>query len=192
LLVIACFNYSTYSGDLDFVRSHWKALKQVIYWMEEQALDQSNLLSQEAYSDWADSLARSGHVIYTNVIYWKALSEMADFSEKLGIEEDIKLWQEKATATQNAIQERFWRADLGYFITSEEIESLSSAGNLLEIAWGLATKTQANSILDALARFEMAEPVPTKVMQGKVPQKSIAIENRIAGIPEYHTQAAWK
>lgn len=191
LLVIACLNYATYSNDLDFVRRHWEALNQAIFWMEEQALDPNNLLSQEAYSDWADSLARTGYVIYTNVIYWKTLAEMADFSEKIGADEDINLWQEKAIATKKAIQEKFWRADLGYFVTSNELENLSSAGNLLAIAWGLTTKTQANRILDALARFEMAEPVPTKVMQGKIQQKNIAIENRLAGIPEYHTQAAW-
>jgi len=191
LLVIACFNYASYSGDLDFIREHWQALKQAVFWMEEQAGDDSNLLYQQAYSDWADSLARTGHVLYTNVIYWKVLAEMADFAVKLGEKNDAQLWKGKASATKKAIQTTFWRADLGYFVTSEEVENLSSAGNLLAISWGLTTKKQANSILDALLRFGMAEPVPTKVMQGYVPEKNIAFENRLGGIPEYHTRAAW-
>jgi GH15 family glucan-1,4-alpha-glucosidase len=191
LLVIACFNYATYSGDIDFVRTHWKSLKQAVYWLEERALGGSNLLYQEAYSDWADSLARTGHVLYTNVIYWKVLTEMADFSEKLGSLDDIGSWKEKATQTKNAIRAELWRSDLGYFVASQELDNLSSADNLLAIAWGLATKKQANSILDAINRFKMAEPVPTRVMQGRIPIKYIALENRFAGIPEYHTQAAW-
>ena len=191
LLVIACFNYASYSGDLDFVRTHWEALKQAVYWLEGQALGGSSLLYQEAYSDWADSLARTGHVLYTNVIYWKVLSEMADFSKKIGSADDIRPWQEKADQTKEAILSKLWRPDLGYFIASQQFENLSSAGNLLAIAWGLATKKQAESIFEALDRFKMADPVPTKVMQGIVPEKYIALENRFAGIPEYHTQAAW-
>lgn len=191
LLVIACFNYASYSGDLDFVRTHWEALKRAVIWLEGQALGGSDLLYQEAYSDWADSLARTGHVLYTNVIYWKVLSELADFSKKIGSADDIGPWKQKAVQTKKAIQAELWRADLGYFITSLEFDNLSSAGNLLAIAWGLATKKQATSILAAITRFKMAEPVPTKVMQGEFPKRLIAIENRLAGIPEYHTQAAW-
>jgi GH15 family glucan-1,4-alpha-glucosidase len=191
LLVIACFNYASYTGDLDFVRTHWDALKRAVYWLEGQALGESSLLYQEAYSDWADSLARTGHVLYTNVIYWKVLSEMADFSKKIGSADDIGPWQEKAQQTKEAIQAELWRSDLGYFVTSQQLDNLSSAGNLLAIAWGLATKKQASSILQALDQLGMAEPVPTKVMQGIVPKRFIAIENRLAGIPEYHTKAAW-
>jgi GH15 family glucan-1,4-alpha-glucosidase len=191
LLVIACFNYATYSGDLDFVRTHWQALKQAVYWLERQALGGSSLLNQAAYSDWADSLARTGHVLYTNVVYWKVLSEMADFSIKIGSKDDISEWKEKAAQTKSAIRSELWRQDLGYFVTSQEFDNLSSAGNLLAIAWGLTTKKQAESILKAISRFEMDQPVPTRVMQGTVPLKYIALENRFAGIPEYHTQAAW-
>jgi glycogen debranching enzyme len=191
LLVIACFNYASYSGDLAFVRTNWNALKQAVYWLEEQALGDSSLLFQEAYSDWADSLARTGHVLYTNVVYWKVLSEMADFSIKIGSHDDIGPWKEKAAQTKAAIQSELWNPDLGYFVTSRQFENLSSAGNLLAIAWGLASKKQANSILEAMDRFKMDQPVPTKVMQGNVPKKYIALENRFAGIPEYHTQAAW-
>lgn len=60
LLVIAILNYASYSNDLDFVREHWDGLKQAVYWLEGKALMETNLLSQEAYSDWADSLAVAG------------------------------------------------------------------------------------------------------------------------------------
>jgi len=196
LLVIAILNYASYSNDLDFVRKHWAGLKQAVYWMEEKALHERDLLYQEAYSDWADSLALKGYVLYTNVIYWKVLKEMADFSKKISSHEDtvqvdIDPWLEKAARTRIAIYAEFWREDRGYFINSLEIPDLSSAGNLLAIAWGLVSNAQGRQILEALDRFKMSDPVPTKVMHKIVPKKFIAIENRIAGIPQYHTQAAW-
>ena len=191
LLVIACFNYASYSGDMEFIRTNWTKIKQAVYWLEEQALVENDLLYQEAFSDWADSLARTGHVLYTNVIYWKVLHEMADFSKKIKSTDDIKQWKEKAILTRKAIRAELWKPELGYFITSSALENFSSAGNLLAIAWGLTTKKQASSILKAMDQFEMSEPVPSKVMQGVIPEKYIAFENRWAGIPEYHTQAAW-
>ena len=191
LLVISILNYASYSNDLEFVRQHWAGLKQAVYWLEEKALRERDLLYQEAYSDWADSLALKGFVLYTNVIYWKVLKEMADFSKKISSHEDTGPWLEKATRTRIAIYAEFWRDDPGYFINSLEIPDFSSAGNLLAIAWGLVSNSQGRKILEALDRFKMSDPVPTKVMQAVIPRKFIAIENRIAGIPQYHTQAAW-
>ena len=39
--------------------------------------------------------------------------------------------------------------------------------------------------------FEMATPVPTQVTHRSYPRKFIAIENRLGGIPHYHTSVAW-
>jgi glycogen debranching enzyme len=191
LLVIACLYYITKTGQVDFCQPNWGKLRQAIRWVEGAALGSDGLLFQEAYSDWADSLARTGEVLYTNIVYWKALKEMARYSEKFGEPGEAREWADHMERTRLAIQTRFWRPDLGYYVTGEKMENLSSSGNLLAIAWELADAGQAGSILEAMARFKMDEPVPTQAMHGEYPLKSIAIENRLAGIPEYHTQGAW-
>jgi GH15 family glucan-1,4-alpha-glucosidase len=149
------------------------------------------LLFQEAYSDWADSLARTGEVLYTNIVYWKVLKEMARHADKFGEPGEAQTWLDQMERTRLAIQARFWRPDLGYFVTSKKLANLSSSGNLLAIAWELADAEQGRSILETMKRFKMDEPVPTQAMHGDYPSKSIAIENHLAGIPEYHTQGAW-
>jgi len=191
LLVVACLHYITKTLDDDFARKHWGALQRGIRWVEAHSREKDGLITQEAFSDWADSLARTGEVLYTNIIYWKALHEMARYAGKYGGEAEALAWQRLADSTQIAIHSRFWRADLGYFVTSRELENLSSAGNLLAIAWDLVTPIQGETILAAMRRFGMDTPVPTQVMYGVYPHKSIAIENRLAGIPEYHIQGAW-
>jgi hypothetical protein len=45
--------------------------------------------------------------------------------------------------------------------------------------------------LDKLEEFKMANPVPTQVVHRAYPLKVIALENRLGGIPYYHTSAAW-
>ena len=53
---------------------------------------------------------------------------------------------------------------------------MSSDGNLLAIAWGLAKREQAESIVKVMERARMAEPVPTRVTYPSYPRHLIALE----------------
>lgn len=190
LLVIATVNYAKQAKDHAFLQLHWDALKRAVSWLEEHEED-NGLLHQGPFTDWADTVARKGKVLYTNVIYWKALHEMAETALEFGDSQDHKLFSLKADQIQEAINHQFWRSGLGYFITSEDFDNLSSSGNLLAIAWNLTTSKQAHSILDIMEETGMASPVPTKPVQRPYPVEFIAIENRLGGLANYHTDAAW-
>jgi len=191
LLVIAVLRYARQTGDYDFVRSYWTSLRKALDWLNDHIDAQDGLLHQAAFTDWADSVGRTGRVLYTNVLYWKALQELCAFAEHSPLPEELQRCTDRAEGIKRAIQDQFWRADLGYFVTSEQYDMLSSSGNLLAIVWDLATPEQSHSILDKMNEFGMADPVPTKVTHQEYPEKLIAFENRFAGIPEYHTHAAW-
>lgn len=191
LLIIAALNYAAQTGDDAFANANWHRLKQAIGWLEDHVHEEDGLLHQAPFTDWADSVGRAGRILYTNVLYWKALHEMARAAKKLSHAPDQAIYTLKAATQKRAIQHHFWRNDLGYFVTSQEFTFLSSSGNLLAIAWDLATPEQARRILDTMDHFGMADPVPTQVTHLAYPNNFIAIENRLAGIPEYHTHAAW-
>ncbi len=190
LIVIAIMNYVRRSGDRDFAMQYWDALQRALAWLETHAKE-DHLLHQGAFTDWADSIARKGKVLYTNVIYWKALSDMAWAAQTFGYDEDHARLSKKSEQVQQAINDHFWRPDLGYYVTSKVFHNLSSSGNLLAIAWGLTTPEQAHSILDAMRYFGMADPVPTQPVHQAYPKKFIAIENRLGGLTHYHTHFAW-
>ncbi|MCB8969132.1 MAG: hypothetical protein H6665_01445 [Ardenticatenaceae bacterium] len=190
LLVIAALYYVRQTGDEAFIRQHWAALKMALHWLNEHINPDDGLLHQSAFTDWADSVGRTGRVLYTNVLYWKALHDMSTVCAQYNLQGEAEC-SGRADKISQAIQSHFWREDLGYFITSEEFTFLSSSGNLLAIAWGLATEAQTKTILDRMDEFGMADPVPTKVTHQPYPRKLVALENRLAGIPEYHTHAAW-
>jgi GH15 family glucan-1,4-alpha-glucosidase len=191
LLVIAILNYATRSGDHDFVQMHWPALKQAITWLEAHALEADGLLHQAPFADWADSIAREGRVLYTNVVYWKALTDLAQAAASYGDTADQLYFANKAQQLTEAINTHFWREDLGYFVTNHLFDNLSSSGNLLAIAWELTTPEQAHAILDNMQAFGMADPVPTQAVHRAYPNKFVAIENRLGGVAHYHTHAAW-
>jgi len=191
LLIIAILNYARRTGDYNFVRQYWDNLKNALAWLETYVKESNGLLHQGAFTDWADSVARQGKILYTNVIYWRALLDMAEIAETCGSPEDRRIIGQKAIVIREAINEHFWRPDLGYYVTSQFFDNLSSSGNLLAIVWGLASPEQSHAILDVMRYYGMATPVPTKTVHRAYPKKFIAIENRISGIADYHTYFAW-
>jgi len=193
LLVIAALAYVRETGNQDFLEKHWDEVGAAMRWLEhyQRGPDDDPLLHQGAFADWADSIARRGRVLYTNIVYWKALSEMAIAATQLNFQHEAVSYFVKAENTLRAIHRYFWRNDLGYFITSDELTQLSSDGNLLAIAWGLTKPEQAESILRVMENAKMAEPVPTRVTYPSYPQHLIALENLLGGMASYHTNASW-
>ena len=192
LMVIAAIHYSFQTEDHEFLKTHWEALVNAISWAERSVMDSTDgLLTQAAFADWADSIARSGCVLYTNVTYWKALREMAEAATHFGLNDQISFYSKKAEQVAQSIQGHLWRPELGYYAASDTLDQLTSSGNLLAIAWELASPEQATSILDAIIVNGMASPVPTKVAYPTYPHHLIALENRLGGVANYHTDAAW-
>ena len=119
------------------------------------------------------------------------LSEMAISATRLNMNQEAVYNFDQAEKISRAVQTHFWRGDLGYFVTSDTLTQLSSDGNLLAIAWGLATREQAESILNVMEKARMAEPVPTRVTHPSYPRQLIALENLLGGVANYHTRASW-
>lgn len=189
LLVIATLNYAERTGDDEFARSRWGQIKRAVEWMEGRRVDADGLLRQGGFSDWADSINRWGAVLYTNVVYWKALDELARAAARWGLDEPEHA--QRARRVAEGINRRFWRADLGYYVTSRHFDMLNSDGNLLAVAWGLASREQAHSILKTMERLKMGYPVPTQVADRPYPRLFVGIENHLAGIAHYHSLSSW-
>jgi GH15 family glucan-1,4-alpha-glucosidase len=191
LLVIAAGNYILQTDDREFALEIWEALQLGMKWLQKHTQTHRVLLDQKAYADWADSVAREGAVLYTNVVYWQALRRMADLAAYLDYKGEIDFYDQIANDLKDDILQQFWIPDPGYFATSKQMENLSSAGNLLAVAWGLADETQSNSILDLIRAVHMADPVPTQAAYPSYARSQISLENRLGGLSNYHTEGAW-
>ena len=191
LLVIAACEYIIQTDALDFAVQNWDKLRKSVQWLRECQQPDSALLHQAAYADWADSVARKGAVLYTNIVYWKALQQMSQLALILEEQTASQHYLQTAAQVKQALIDQLWHLQYGYFKTSPELDNLSSAGNLLAVAWKLVDEEQANSILDALQSFNMADPVPTQVAFPAYPKSLIALENRLGGLGNYHTEGGW-
>jgi GH15 family glucan-1,4-alpha-glucosidase len=160
-------------------------------WLQSFTGRQDHLIHQGAYADWADSIARRGAVLYTNVVYWQALQRMATLADELGYPGEARLYRESATRLKQDLNQQLWLPQAGFFATNAEYANLSSAGNLLAVAWGLASEAQSHTILDAIAAAGMTAPVPTRAAYPAYRRQDIALENRLGGLANYHTEGAW-
>lgn len=191
MLIIAALYYVDQTHDEDFLKKNWHTLVLGMEWLKNFAAKASGLLYEQAFADWADSIDRHGTVLYTNVLYWKALSEMAKYAAIVEQTDLATYYHDHAKTIAHEIQARLWRPQLGHFATNERLDNLSSDGNLLAIVWGLATSDQAASILKVMEAAKMAEPVPTRVVYPSYPVKLIAVENVLGNLESYHTDASW-
>lgn len=191
LLVSAAVNYSRYSKDVQFLRACWPQLKLAIQWLGSLAPHADQLISQGPYSDWADTIARKGKVLYTNVVYWKALDDLASAAEWLGESRDQVDFRNKANLVSQSVQNLFWDSQKRYYVTSEEFDNLDTSANLLAIIWGCSSSENSHAILDKIVEFGLETPVPTKPVNSGYPKIRIGLEARIGGFPHYHVDAAW-
>ena len=191
LLVIAACEYIIQTEAHEFAVQNWDKLRQSVQWLREYQQPDGALLHQSVYADWADSVARKGAVFYTNIVYWKALQQMSQLADTLEEQTASQHYLQTAAQVKQALIDQLWHLQHGYFKTSPELDNLSSAGNLLAVAWRLVDEEQANSILDALQSFNMADPVPTQAAFPAYPKSLIALENRLGGLGNYHTEGAW-
>ena len=107
LIIIAALNYLRQVEDEPFCHAHWPGLKRGLAWLETQALGNDGLLHQGAYTDWADSIKRTGMIHYTNVLYWKALHEFAIDAAKYGYRADHEQFSAKAAQLKMALNDHF-------------------------------------------------------------------------------------
>ena len=111
--------------------------------MENGLVNQQD--SDHYYSDWCDS-ARKGlrpkHVMYSNILFWKAYT-VSDF--------------QKASILKENIEKEFWNGK--YYRDFVGSEYLAADGNLLAIVWDFADREQSESILKNMN--DMIFPLPT-------------------------------
>jgi glycogen debranching enzyme len=147
------------------------------------------LIHQGPFADWADSIARRGAVLYTNVLWWKAVKCLEEVEAFLP--NKLKPHQDSSKEIGERLLRHFFCETLGYLRATPHSPMFTSPGNFLAVAWGLTTRKQSLSILDYADKQEMANPVPSRVTDREYPFYLVGPEMWIAGISNYHTSCSW-
>ncbi len=173
--------------DKSFVAQYYTNAVRSVQWLERFDRDNDVLLEQGMFADWADCLKRKGKVLYTNVLWYKALKSLDEISRILGVEGQN--YREKAELVKERINKEFWNGEF-YLDTLHKLRNFSTDGNLLAILFDVANKEQALNIENYIMKNRI-DAVPCYLNHPNYNSNSISIVTRLAGIPDYHTSMTW-
>ena len=107
-LVIACFEYAKARGDLDFIRAHRGQLQKIMDWLSAHDSNNDGLLEIPEAGDWTDLFGRSYHVLYDEVLWYRANVCFGRMLELLGdwkMAGDYLRW---ASSVKSSILHKFY------------------------------------------------------------------------------------
>lgn len=149
LWIIIANEYLQATNDLEFKEfiEKERCYEKLSPWLDTRM--ENGLVNQRGndhyYSDWCDS-ARKGlrpkHVMYSNILFWKAYTVL-----------DVH----KASKLGENIETEFWNGE--YYRDFIGSEYLAADGNLLAIVWNFADREKSESILENMN--DMIFPFPT-------------------------------
>lgn len=188
LLLIAWSECVTKTKDLALaVDLHGQAIR-ALAWVERYE-KKDGLLHQGPFADWADSIGRRGRVLYTNVLWWKALRGLEQVEALLP--EGMKTGKASSDSVGERIIANYYNREAGYLFQSPNDPMFTSAGNFMACAWGLTDPEQTHSILDYARSKQISSVVPARVTDREYRYYQVAPEMRLAGIANYHTNCSW-
>lgn len=186
MAIIAMRSYIESSGDLRFLKENYGILEKGLVWYWKKF--HMGLVREWFLCEWADAVLKIGHTLYTNVLYWKAIGDMAWMAKKLKKKTESAMyyaWQEKIQAL---LQSRFWNGVFfADWIDYARHDYLATHANMLAIAFGLATKTQATSVL-AYAKEHCWNGWTLESNYPRYEWWRIPLLQRVVGMADYHNR----
>lgn len=71
-LIVAVYHYVTHTGDMSFLTEHAGLLQRVMNWLSAQDANNDGLIEVPEAGDWTDLFGRSYHVLYDEVLWYRA------------------------------------------------------------------------------------------------------------------------
>src|SRR3989344_1431968 len=191
MLIIAFAQYIRIHKNINFTNKYYQQLSDCVGWYKNKF--QNGLLNEWFLCEWQDSVLKLGKTLYSNVLYWKALTDFAYISGLTGNAHSGHFLQ-SAMQIKEKINNAFWNGN--YFsdwIDYKRHDIFNTYGNLLSVWWGLADKNQSQKILDfsgkncllpkdSLQDFTLEENYP------KFPFWRIPLWNHLLGLADYHNR----
>lgn len=162
LFIIATVDYARKSRDRVFIENNFKKISLAMEWLFSKDRDKDNLIEEGFLANWADTILKHGEVLYSNCCYYHALKEFAFLAEYLGVKMIAREYEKRAEATKLALNLKFWENEYYYdWIGFTKHNYFASDGNVLSIAWGVATQHRAERIEEFIEK-EQLNRVPMK------------------------------
>ncbi|MFH1399333.1 MAG: amylo-alpha-1,6-glucosidase [Candidatus Woesearchaeota archaeon] len=187
LLIITARKYLEQTHNLQVLEHAYPQLQKAIEWNITQAPHQ--LIEENPYASWTDSVKKRGKVLYTNTLHCQAIKDMAFIAQKVGQDRThfLKLHRQVKTL----LNQQFWNGKYyNDWITNAPNSTFSTDGNLLAILFNIASHAQAASIQRCISHFKI-NTIPSITNYPQYRFWETTIINRIVGLGAYHNGLSW-
>jgi glycogen debranching enzyme len=189
LVIISAHAYIRAAKDRDFLKKIIPLLEKAESWNSNQL--KKGLIWETGYSNWADSIKKEGHVLYTNVCYCHSLRCLAELSGMISPKKS-HIYLEKFESVRKKINHDFWTGEhyLDWINDSSQNNYFSTDGNMLAILWGIADHDKSIKIEEAAHVYELHE-VPSGCVHPPYPSRLISGQLKAIGLSDYHNGLSW-
>lgn len=193
LLLILFANYIRQSNDLEFLHEYYDWAFQVFEWNIAQ-LSNQYLIDEGPYSGWADSLKKTGQVLYTNMLAYQSFESMAYLSKLEDQKSNHQLASSFALKIKAALNSIFWNGEYYWDWIPKDKDPLhhfAIDGNLFSILFGVADSDKTKSIFNKMDSLGVYDDVCVGVHYPDIPSQYAYPVFRLIGLSDYHTQMRW-
>ncbi|KAI5200241.1 glycoside hydrolase family 78 protein [Aureobasidium subglaciale EXF-2481] len=149
--LIAFGSHMRYHDDISFATGSWPQWKLAVNYLIHQ-IDNSTGLVSLGYTFFGDSAG-----LAVNAASVQALHELTAAATAVGDTASASSWNAIANQLEATIQSKFWQPNLGHFSdTPQNWSKISVQGLSFVITSGVATASQANSCMNALAALKLS------------------------------------
>ena len=190
LFIISAYEYIKKSKDKKFVLDHILDFEKIMLWNFKQSNDL--LIQEEFYCNWADSVKKSGTVLYTNVCHCHALYALSKLFLIAKDKQNSKKYLRIHEKVKKKINELFWSGEhyLDWINEDKIFNYFSTDGNVLAVLWDIANLTKSKHIEEASQIFDLNE-IPSQCVHPNYPSNLVSMQLRMLGLKDYHNGLSW-
>lgn len=187
----AASRYVLWTEDREFALRWLDSALRAVAFIERDFWEKGLVSKQPPYSDWEDSVQRTGRVALTNELYYLAVKGLADWSDWLGKKKQAQELTKKAESFRKRFLEFFWDESRGVLTNFEGDDRLTADANLFGVIHRILTPAQAKRAMSALRASELWQPMPGRPTTPDYTDAMKAETVLIAQTADYHDQMYW-
>jgi glycogen debranching enzyme len=107
-IIIALWRYSVHTGDWSIIEEHAHDLQRAMDWLGAHDSNNCGMLEIPEAGDWTDLFARSYHVLYDEVLWYRCLICYTNILKHVGNEQRAADYQKWADHVGRVILRNFW------------------------------------------------------------------------------------
>lgn len=185
LYLISASEYVKRSKDYYWMKKNSRHIMNAVSWLVGN-FDERNLIQEGVNANWADFTFKSGNVLYTNILVWRAFHLLCKTLPTDGMNYCFDL----STQMEKSINDYLWDEEKGYFIDrigygGNKYTAFSSDGNLMAIFLGFASKEKGRRIMEFIDNNNL-DKVPVPIYFPHISGKGYLLNRLI--FPNYNTK----